>query len=186
MLEGTKYKLLCTFLPKYRHKLTFIITGWNYSDNLPYFIKSEKFKGHILDADADFHGTQGPLAVQNETFVEKHLQKIFLAAGQEKGYPISDPNGSGETKSFSPVQVSMEDGFRTGTYRSFAEHFAGGKIRVWTNSLVQKILFESKKAVGIEVKRFGVLETIKTGKEIVLSAGSIGTPQILMLSGAVA
>lgn len=178
----------CTFYSSFsqncRHNLTFIIKGWNYSDNLPYFIKSEKFKGHILDEDTEYHGTRGPLAVQNETFVEKLLQKIFLAAGQEKGYPISDPNGSGETKSFSPVQVSMEDGYRTGTYRSFAEHFAGGKIRVWTNSFVRKILFVSKKAVGIEVERFGVVETIKTNKEIVLSAGSIGTPQILMISGA--
>ena len=120
--------------------------------------------------------------MQKETFSESILAPI-LAAGKELGYPTADPNGSGQTRSFSPVPVSISKGKRIGTYGSFAEKFAGKNLHVVTHAQVSRVLFKDNKAIGVELERFGKKEQIYTNQEVILSAGSIGTPQILMLSG---
>ena len=160
----------------------FGVEGWNYEDVLPYFKKSENFDGVLHEDDREYHGFGGPLTVQNESFAEPILD-TFLAAGREKGYPIADPTGSGQSGSFSWIPASISKGVRTGTYLDFADKYANKNLQVISQAHVIKVIFDGNRAVAVELERFGNKEIIHTNKEIILSAGSIGTPQILMLSG---
>jgi len=158
------------------------VEGWAWKDVLPFFKKSENFDGYLHENDQDYHGVGGPLTVQNETFAEPILAP-FLAAGREKGYPTADPTGSGMDKSFSWIPASIAKGKRAGTYMAFADKYSNDNLRLVNQAQVIRVIFDNKKAVGIELERFGRKEIITTNKEIILSAGTIGTPQILMLSG---
>merc|ERR1719481_1556640 len=77
----------------------------------------------------------------------------------------------------------MDKGFRTGTFKSFAEKHVGSNIVLLTHSHVNKIVMEGKKAVGVELTRFGRTETYHADREVIISAGAVGSPQILLLSG---
>ena len=84
---------------------------------------------------------------------------------------------------FTVSHTTTSNGKRPGTYKAFAEKFVGENLDVMTFTHVRKVMFEGKRAVGIEVSRFGNIQTISARKEIILSAGAIGSPQILLLSG---
>jgi len=158
------------------------VVGWDYKDVLPYFKKSENFDGFLHDDDKEYHGVGGPLTIQNETYSEPILE-TFLAAGKERGYPTADPTGSGQSGSFSWIPASISKGQRSSTYLDFADKYANQNLHVVSQAHVIRVIFEGKKAIGVELERFGRKEIIYTNKEVILSAGTIGTPQILMLSG---
>lgn len=107
----------------------------------------------------------------------------MLEAAEELGYKVGDINGDLEDEGFTRSQVTLRDGARTGTFIAFAEKYVGGKLSVLTHAHVNKVIIEGSTAVGVEVSRFGRVETYLARQEVVLSAGSIGSPQILMLSG---
>ena len=108
---------------------------------------------------------------------------VLLEAAEELGYKVGDINGELEDEGFTRSQVTLRDGSRTGTFRAFAEKYVGDKLSVLTHAHVNKVIIEGSTAVGVEVSRFGRVETYLASQEVVLSAGSIGSPQILMLSG---
>ena len=77
----------------------------------------------------------------------------------------------------------IDKGLRTGTFKAFAEKYVGDKISLLTFAHVNKIIMKDKTAVGVEVSRFGQIDQFYADQEVILSAGTIGSPQILMLSG---
>lgn len=158
-------------------------TGWSYDDVLPYFKKSERIGIPEL-RNSTFHGHNGTLDVQYSRYKTK-LMKGFLKAGIELGYNITDPNGD-HGIGFSRVQANIRDGRRCSAGKAFIQPAKDRRnLHISLKSWVTKILIdpETKRVQGVEFVKNKKRFSVKVKKEIVLSAGSIGSPQLLMLSG---
>ncbi|KYM82658.1 Glucose dehydrogenase [acceptor] [Atta colombica] len=156
--------------------------GWSYKDVLPYFIKSERCK--LIDKDVRYHGYEGYLDVMTPPYATP-LKERFLKAGQELGYELIDYNGD-RFIGFSTVQANLQNGHRVSASKAFLR-----PIRDRTNfylsklSTVTKIVInpQTKKAEGVQFVKDHKTYFVSTTKEIILCAGTLGSPQLLMLSG---
>lgn len=156
-------------------------TGWNYDDVLPYFKKSEDNRIPEINKNG-FHGIGGELTI--EKLPENPLNHIFLEAGRELGYPTGDYHGESQ-RVFSKMQGTLRDGRRCSTKKAFLDPIMGRRnLDIITSAFVKKIIFDEKKrakAVVFDYK--GQTVTVAVRREVILSAGAINSPQILMLSG---
>ncbi|KAJ3664222.1 hypothetical protein Zmor_008406 [Zophobas morio] len=157
--------------------------GWSYKEVLPYFKKSEDMR--IEDyKDNDYHGTGGFLSVENFRY-HSPMAEWFLSAAQEIGYSILDINGPYQT-GFTLAHGTLKDGLRCSTAKGFLRPVSKRpNLHISLYSLVEKIIIhnETREAMAVIVNKFGVRRTIYTDKEIILSAGALQSPQLLMLSG---
>lgn len=160
--------------------------GWGYKDVLPYFLKSENNTSEFLDPEVHSHG--GPFKVTNIPYPNLLTEK-FTQAACELGYPIYDYTGKEPgTEGFSKLQATITKGQRSSANRAYLKSV---KERTWKNlhisifSHVTRILIDpkTKRAHGVEFQKNGVKRVVLAKKEVILSAGAIGSPQILMLSG---
>ena len=155
-------------------------TGWGYKDVLPYFLKSEDMKIDSLKS-SKYHNTGGPLAVSAGGVTP--LAEKYLQAGKEIGYNIVDYNGESQ-EGFSESHNNVRDGVRSSTSLEFLGPAKDREnLHIAVKSFVRKIDVENKVAKGVHVIRNGRPQYIEARKEIILSAGSINSPQLLMLSG---
>ncbi len=153
---------------------------WAFTKVLPYFLKLE------TDADfrGDFHGSDGPIPVRRykrEDMVP--YASAFYEACLTEGFPDSPDQNHPEATGIGPAPVNNRDGVRVSTalaYLDQARHRLNLTIRA--NVTARRILFDSGRAVGVEVESGGERVTVE-GDQIVLSAGGIASPQLLMLSG---
>ncbi len=153
--------------------------GWSYDAMLPYFIKSESNDIHR----DHLHGKDGPLAVSNSRSMHPLVDR-FVQAGVDAGLVRnSDFNGRSQF-GVGRYQVTQRDGVRCSAAGAYL-HPASGRsnMQVFTNALVQRIEFDGKHARRVLAHRRGEELTLLADREIVLSAGAYGSPQILMLSG---
>lgn len=157
--------------------------GWSYQEVLPYFIKSENNENYDK-VDKDFHGTGGLLNVR---FPYSHysVSEAFIEACMECGIPYNaDFNGkTQEGTNF--FQFTIKNYRRHSTAQAFLKPaLARPNLKVITKGIVSRLIVKNDVAQGVEVA-FGVAqrEIFTANKEIILSAGSFGSPQILMLSG---
>ncbi|KAK3091685.1 hypothetical protein FSP39_021858 [Pinctada imbricata] len=157
-------------------------TNWGYDDILPYFLKSEDMRSSI-GIDPDYHSSGGPLAVSDATVTQ--IADQFFTAAKALGYKLIDCNGNnGDNEGFGRMQAIVGDGKRWNAAWGFLLPVMRRKnLHVTVRSHVTKVLFENKQAVGVSIIRNGLKTQIKARKEVILSAGSVGSPQILMLSG---
>lgn len=154
--------------------------GWSYEDVLPYFVKSE----HNEDFQGRFYGKNGPLHVAYSR--QPHpLGKVFIQACQESGIPHNEEYNGAEQFGASMLQFTIKNNLRHSTAAAFLSPVLGRKnLTVKTSARVSRILLDNKKATGVEVVlKNGEKEVFNCRKEIILSAGAIQSPQILMLSG---
>ncbi|CAN7939647.1 unnamed protein product [Ixodes hexagonus] len=156
--------------------------GWSWADVRPYFLRSE----HNRDPDIarnGHHGHSGPLSVMRAPYATP-LARAFLEAGRHLGYPSRDIN-AGHLTGFMIPQGTILNGRRHSTRRAFLDPILGrDNLHISVYSHATKVEFDSSKtARGVYFERFGVLQVAVARKEVVLSAGAIGTPQLLMLSG---
>ncbi|RUX05470.1 MULTISPECIES: GMC family oxidoreductase N-terminal domain-containing protein [unclassified Mesorhizobium] len=154
--------------------------GWGYDDLLPAFKALED-----NEAGADqWRGTGGPLHISDTTNAVHPLTKRYLAAGQQAGLPLNpDFNGAAQ-EGVGIYQISTKNGRRMSAARAFLRPaMRRANVRVETNALASRILFEGKRAVGVEYLRNGETRTARAGREVILSAGSINSPQLMQLSG---
>ncbi|XP_045198417.2 L-sorbose 1-dehydrogenase-like [Mercenaria mercenaria] len=155
-------------------------TGWGYNDVLPYFLKSEDMLVDELK-DSKYHRTRGLLGVTQESYVP--VTKTFVEAGKELGFEEVDYNGEYQL-GFSASQVTVRGGVRGSTVREFLRPaMPRANLHVATRAHVSKVTFQGNTATGVSFIRNGVKKIVKAKREVILSAGSIGSPQILMLSG---
>lgn len=154
--------------------------GWGYDDLLPAF---KALEDNQAGADA-WRGTGGPLHISDTTNAVHPLTKRYLAAGQQAGLPLNpDFNGAAQ-EGVGIYQISTRNGRRMSAARAFLRPaMKRGNVHVETNALASRILFEGKRAVGIEYMQNGQTKTARAGREVILSAGSINSPQLLQLSG---
>ena len=154
--------------------------GWSFKDVLPYFLKSEDMLIDDLKS-SPFHSTGGALGVSGGRVTP--LADLYMQSCGELGYPINDYNGEGE-EGCSRIQVNVRNGVRSSTSVEYlGKTFDRKNLHISINSFVTKVEIEEKKATGVYVIRNGRKVLIKARKEIILSAGALNTPQILMLSG---
>lgn len=154
--------------------------GWNYQACLPYFQKAETwYKGN----DA-YRGGNGELGVNNGNEMKNPLYTAFIKAGEQAGYDItSDYNGK-QQEGFGPMHMTVKDGVRSSASREYLDPVKSRKnLTIVTGALVTKVVLEDKVAKGVEYVVNGKNETAATSNEVILSAGSIGSPHILQLSG---
>ena len=167
--------------------------GWAYGDVLPYFKKSEGFQpsGDIV-VDHDAHNPDGPLGVSVRAPVIPAAQQ-FVDAARATGIPTGDYNGRDRERRegvASLFQTTTRDGRRSSTFHAFLEPVMGARenLVVLSHSRVQRILLEDSpdglRATGVEYRTAeGTVGTVTATREVVLSAGAIGSPQLLLLSG---
>lgn len=158
--------------------------GWGYKDVLPYFLKFENMTIPELGEDKMYHGTTGELPV---TYVPYRtpLADAFLKAGKEIGQRVVDYNGKTQV-GFSYLQATMRNGTRWSASRAFLHpirHRRNLHVSKW--SLVTNILIDrdTKTAYGVEFVRDKKKFVVHVRKEVIVSAGAINSPQLLMLSG---
>lgn len=154
--------------------------GWAYQDVLPFFIKSENF--HI-DGDKHYHGFNGDLNVNYHHPINTKID-IFLKANEELDIPMLDYNGRNQLGA-SLTQFNTVNGRRDSSNRAFLKSAQRKNLNILTESYVTKILVTNvtKKAYGVVFSHKNIKYKVQAKKEVILSAGIVGSPQILMLSG---
>lgn len=157
--------------------------GWSYAEILPYFKKSENMGIEEL-RKSPYHGRKGPLDVHYTDYTSK-VMKGFLKSSREMGYDITDPNGE-QLMGFSRSQANLRNGRRCSTSKAFIRPIVSrSNLHISMKSWVTKILFDplSKTAIGVEFLKNKRKHVVYARKEVILSAGTIASPQLLMLSG---
>lgn len=156
--------------------------GWGYDDVLPYFKKLENSR--IKHASPEYAGKGGPLTV-SEVEWKSDVAKSFIEAGLELGWPYVDYNGPGQI-GISYLQSSTKDGRRASSNVAYLYPIKNRKnLFVRKLSQVTKILIDpkTKTAFGVQYVCNGKFHTVRARREVILSAGAINSPQLLMLSG---
>ena len=154
--------------------------GWDYQSCLPYFQKAESF---YLGENA-YRGGNGPLGVNNGNEMQNPLYTTFIKAGVEAGYASTDDYNASQQEGFGPMHMTVKNGVRSSASREYLDPVKSrSNLTVITGALAQKVILDGKKATGIEYKVNGNVQTAHAAKEVVLSAGPIGSPHILQLSG---
>ena len=155
--------------------------GWGFDEVLPYFLKSEDSQ---LGEDSKYHSTGGPLTVRYPSY-STVAAKAFVQAGRELGYRVGDYNGESPF-GFSIGQMTIRNGKRCSTATAFLHPIMGrSNLHIGTGVTVRKVIIEDNKAVGVSYiqEPNNVEGSVRAKREVILSAGSIGSPHILMLSG---
>ena len=155
--------------------------GWSYESVLPYFKRAEDFSG---DGDEEYHGKGGPLGVQKSNRENDELLDVFVEAGQQAGIPFTkDFNGKNQ-EGVSRYEHTIRGSKRCSAARGYLHPALGRKnLHTETDVTVDKVVFEGKKAVGVSYFKNGKSFTVFADKEVILSAGALNSPQILLRSG---
>ncbi|CAG9559039.1 unnamed protein product [Danaus chrysippus] len=157
--------------------------GWSYDDVIPYYIKSERAKLRGLNK-SPWHGKDGELSVEDVPFRSK-LSKAFMDAAKLLGQRQVDYN-SPDSFGSSYIQATISKGIRASSARAFLHNNKKRKnLHILTNSRVTRVIIDpyTKTAIGVEFEREGKMYNITARKEVILSAGPIESPHLLMLSG---
>ena len=154
-------------------------TGWGYDDVLPYFKKAE---GNTRLGDP-YHGTDGPLHVEDRRYTHE-LSHAFVESAVAAGFKRNDDFNGAEQEGAGLYQVTCKKGRRWSVADAYI-HPASKRsnFTVRTEAFVMKIDMEGNRATGVTYRRGGVTQTTRANAEIVLSAGAVASPQLLMLSG---
>jgi len=153
--------------------------GWGYDDVLPYFKKAEN---QARGAD-EFHGVGGPLPVSDSRHGDP-LSDAFIAAAAETGIPVNKDFNGASQEGAGWFQTTTRNGKRASTAVAYLRPAKGRKnLHAETSALAQRILFEGRRAVGLEYGKEGSLRTARARREILVSSGAYNSPQLLQLSG---
>ncbi len=154
-------------------------TGWSFDDVLPYFKKLENFEG---GADA-WRGDRGPMRVEHVKH-RPELADAFIAAGEQAGFPRNPDYNGASQEGFGYYQVTQKNGRRwsaADAYLRRAERRPN--LRIETGAQVTRLLMDGRTITGVEYKQGGQRHCIHAGREVIMAAGAVQTPQILELSG---
>jgi len=154
--------------------------GWGYRNCLPYFRRAEAWKA---GAD-DYRGGAGPLGTCNGNEMKNPLYRAFIEAGHEAGYLLTDDYNGYQQEGFGAMHMTVKGGVRWSTANAYLKPALGRpNLTVVSNALARRVVFDGKKAVGVEYEAGGAAETARAEREVILAAGSIGSPMLLQLSG---
>ncbi|WP_318458557.1 choline dehydrogenase [Photobacterium leiognathi] len=156
-------------------------TGWNYQACLPYFRRAETW---IKGGDA-YRGSKGPVGTCNGNDMELNpLYQAFIDAGKEAGYPETDDYNGYQQEGFGAMHMTVDKGVRASTSNAYLRRaLKRPNLTLKKGIVARKVLLDGKKAVGVEFEQSGKLSQVFATKEVISSAGSIGSVQLLQLSG---
>ncbi len=154
--------------------------GWSYAEVLPYFIRSER----NTRLGGPWHGQDGPLWV-SDLRSDMAYQQRFLDAARQAGFPITDDFNGASQEGLGLYQVTQHNGERCSAARAYLLPHLGTRanLSVETHAMVSRVLIADGRATGVEFERNGQLQRIAARTEVILSAGALQSPQLLMLSG---
>ena len=154
--------------------------GWAYKNVQPYFEKIENAHG---GADGEGRGKNGPLHVARGE-MNNPLFQAFVQAGQQAGFEVTNDYNGLKQEGFGAMEQTIYEGQRWSAAKAFLKPALKKypSLRM-VRCFVQRILFDGKKAVGVEIKKNGQVSQVKANKEVILAASTINTPKLLMLSG---
>ncbi len=154
--------------------------GWSYADVLPAF---KAIEDNEAGAD-EWRGAGGPVHVTRCDHLVHPLAQRYLAAARQAGLKLNPDFNGASLEGVGIYQINTKNGRRMSAARAFLRPAMKRRnVRVETNALATKILFEGRRAVGIEYEQNGRKKTMRAGREVILCAGSINSPQLLQLSG---
>ncbi len=154
--------------------------GWSYADVLPYFKRSEDNES-LHD---EYHGRGGPLPVAHPR-TDNPFHAVWLAAAREAGFPINADFNGAEQEGLGVYQVTQRNGERWSAARAYIHPLAGKRanLSVLTRARARRIAFAGRRASGVEISLDGEPRPLRARREVVLCAGAIQSPQLLLLSG---
>lgn len=154
-------------------------TGWGWNEVLPYFKRAEH---NERGADA-FHGVDGPLNVMDLRSPHRFGQ-VFVEAGKQAGYPENRDFNGAEQEGVGLYQVTHKNGERFSAAKAYLTPNRGrSNLHVITGAHATQVLLEGKRAVGVAFRQGGQGKEVRARREVILSAGALLSPQLLMLSG---
>src|SRR5580704_598711 len=155
------------------------LTEWSYAHVLPYFRRQESWKG----GPSFYRGGDGPPSTQMSNFSEP-LVDAFAAAGQAAGYKTTPDCNGAQQEGFSTLQMTVRDGHRCSAADAYLRPALSRKnLTVEIHTLVTRLIFDGKRARGVEYLQRGQTVTTHAEREVILCGGVINSPQLLMLSG---
>ncbi|XP_038578905.1 choline dehydrogenase, mitochondrial [Micropterus salmoides] len=153
--------------------------GWDYEHCLPYFKKAQ----HHELGENRYRGGSGPLHVSRGK-TNHPLHRAFIEAGQQAGYPFTDDMNGYQQEGLGWMDMTIYEGKRWSTASAYLRPVLGRpNLKAEVRCLTTKILFDGNRAVGVEYTQSGQKKRVFADKEVILSGGSINSPQLLMLSG---
>ena len=161
--------------------------GWGYADVLPYFKRMESWTegGPFPDAapaDASWRGLDGPLSVTRGPR-RNPLYQAFVEAGRQAGYQVTADYNGERQEGFGPMEMTVHKGRRWSAANAYLKPALKTGNCSLVRGLARRIVFEGKRAMGVEIERGGRIETLRAGREVILAASSLNSPQLLKLSG---
>ncbi len=155
-------------------------TGWAWDEVLPYFKRSETWKG---PNGTDVRGRDGPLSVQTSR-LKREIVDLWVDAAQAAGYKRTEEYNDIDQEGVGYFQLTMSGGRRCSSAKAYLKPARSrNNLTILTHAQTEKILVDGAKAIGVRARIKNVLTDIRARGEVILCAGAIGSPQILMLSG---
>ena len=153
--------------------------GWGYADVLPYFKRAER----RAEGGDDYRGGDGPL---DTTYgpLKNPLYQAWIDAAAQAGYPLTKDVNGARQEGFGRMDMTVRDGARCSAAKAYLRPaMKRANVTVLTHALATRVVFEGRVAVGLEYERGGRRHIVQANREVILSGGSINTPQLLQLSG---
>jgi choline dehydrogenase len=155
-------------------------SGWGWADCLPYFRKAETW---MKGAD-DYRGGNGPLVTCNGNGMKNVLYRTFIEAGREAGYPVTDDYNGYQQEGFGEMHMTVDNGVRCSTALAYLYPALGRpNLELVKKASVDRILFEGSKATGVSYSVGNDHAIANARAEVIICAGSIGSPILLQRSG---
>lgn len=152
---------------------------WSYDQCLPYFKRAECYD----QGESEYRGGSGPLHV-TKGFGASPLYQVFIEAAQEAGHAHVNDQNAYRQEGFGRMDMTVHKGVRESTAKAYLHPaMARPNLEVITGALVRSVAFEGTRAVGVSILSEGKEQIVRCDREVILCAGAIQSPQILMLSG---
>lgn len=153
--------------------------GWNYAQVLPYFKRAERRD----EGGNEYRGGDGPLDTRYGT-LKNPLNQAWLDAAQQAGYPLTEDVNGYQQEGFGRMDMTVRKGERCSAAKAYLyPAMKRPNVEVRQHALARRIVFEGRRAVGIEYERGGKVHTVRAAREVILAGGPINSPQLLKLSG---
>ncbi|XP_046753200.1 glucose dehydrogenase [FAD, quinone]-like [Diprion similis] len=156
--------------------------GWSWEEVLPFFKKCEN-NGNIDIVGRKYHGTDGPLFVERAPTLPP-FANVILQAAKEAGYGVTDDLNHLDSIGFGITQTTSHRGARRSSAAAYLRPIRHRKnLHITLNTTCTRVIIENRKAVGVEYYKNGKFYTVRASKEVIISAGAVGSPHLLLLSG---
>ncbi|MGY3572613.1 choline dehydrogenase [Vibrio paucivorans] len=155
--------------------------GWNYQACLPYFRRAENW----VKGEDQYRGGNGPVGTCNGNDMALNpLYQAFIDAGSDAGYPKTDDYNGYQQEGFGAMHMTVDGGVRASTSNAYLRRaLKRSNLTLHKGVVAHKVLLENQVATGVEYQKSGTITQANAAKEVIVCAGSIGSPQLLQLSG---